>query len=111
MNVVISCKLLCVIAGKITPEIHVSKQELVVLLGPLEAFMHSWNDWLALSGVKESCRSTICLLDISNSLLNFFLARSQVRIHKQETSVLKIKSNSYSTLVGSHTFGACLDLD
>ena len=73
--------------------------------------MHSWNDWLAFSGVKESRRSTIGLLEISDSLLYFFLARSQVRVHEHETSVLEIESYSHSAFVGSHSFGACLDLD
>ena len=73
--------------------------------------MYTRNVARCLVCVEELCAAVVSLLCISEPLLDLLLARSQMRVHEHEASVVEVESNSDSTLICRHSFRSCLDLD
>ena len=110
MNIASAGQIFRLLAGKVASEIHIAKDELVVLLGALERVMHSWDEVSVFVLIKILCAATVCLSCVSKPLLDFLLARGQVRVHEHEAGVVKVEPECNSSLIGCHALRSCLDL-
>ena len=109
VDVVASGVVLRILAPHVAPEIHVAKDELVVLLRAPEGVMDTWNGRRGLILIEEVGHSLIAITCVSKSLLRFLLPRREMAVHKHEAAVIEVEAQSAGTLICSHSFNSCFD--
>lgn len=73
-DIVASGEFFCLGALQVASEIHVTEDELVVLLSALELVVDAWDHRLGLVCIKEICSAAVVLADVVEALLVFALA-------------------------------------
>ena len=110
MDIVACCVVLRILATHVAPEIHVSKDELVVLLRAPERVMDAWNGRSGLALIEEVRHSLVAVASIGKAFLGFLLPRRQMAVHKHEAAVVEVEAQGAGALVRSHSLHSCLDL-
>ncbi len=73
MHVTPACQVFSLLTREVASEIHITEDELVILLGAPERVMNSWNVVGCLVCIEELCAAVVGLLGVSESLLYFLL--------------------------------------
>ena len=97
--------------GQVTPEVHITEDELVVLLGALIASMQSRYQWFVLHLIKHLRHRSVILLHVCDALLALALPARQVAVHEHEARIFVIEPDGNRSFVCSHSLRSSLVLD